>query len=160
MAPLLRRPEVHLVLVGGGSPTLENLRAHVAERNLQHKVHFTGHRADIPNVLAGFDIFALATEQEASGTVFVEAAAAGLPVIGTDVGGVSEMMQDGVTGLLVPLHDPEALASALRELVDNPEKRREMGRAGFHLQRETGRFSVEALVADTEACYARWLDRS
>lgn len=160
MAGLLQRAEVHLVLVGSGSPTLENVRAYVEEKNLQHKIHFTGRRTDIPNVLAGFDIFALATEQEASGTVFVEAAAAGLPVVGTDVGGVSEMLQNGVTGVLVPVHDREALAQALCDLVDDPHKRREMGRAGLRLVRESGRFSEEALVADTEACYIRWLKRS
>lgn len=157
---LLQRADVHLVLVGDGSPTLENVRTYVEEKNLRHKIHFTGRRTDIPNVLAGFDIFALATEQEASGTVFVEAAAAGLPVVGTDVGGVSEMLNNGVTGLLVPLHDQQALTRALCELVDNPQKRREMGRAGLRLVRESGRFSEDALVADTEACYARWLKRS
>lgn len=157
MEPLLQRPEVHLVLVGDGSPVLENLQTYIAEKNLQSKVHFTGRRTDIPNILAGLDLFALATEQEASGTVFVEAAAAGLPVVGTDVGGVAEMMQNGVTGLLAPLHDQQALTQALCELVNDPQQRQAMGRAGQRFVRESGRFSNDALVADTEACYSRWL---
>ncbi|MFT0534094.1 glycosyltransferase family 4 protein [Castellaniella hirudinis] len=157
MAGLLQRPDVYLVLVGDGSPTLEALQAHVRSRGLQDKVLFTGRRADIPNVLAGFDVFALATEQEASGTVFVEAAAAGLPVIGTDVGGVSEMLQDGVTGLLVPLHDAAALATALQTLVDHPEQRRAMGQAGLRAVRGSDQFTTEGLVRQTEACYLRWL---
>jgi len=157
MADLLQRPEVFLVLVGDGSPTLENLQACVQARGLQDKVLFTGRRTDIPNVLAGFDLFALATEQEASGTVFVEAAAAGLPVVGTDVGGVSEMLQDGVTGLLVPLHDPAALAQALRTLVEDPGRRRAMGLAGMRAVREGDRFTLEGLVRRTEQCYERWL---
>lgn len=157
MEPLLQRPDVFLVLVGDGSPTLEALRAYVESRGLQAKVLFTGRRSDIPNVLAGFDLFALATEQEASGTVFVEAAAAGLPVIGTDVGGVSEMMQDGVTGILVPLHDGPALASALQGLVDDPARRQAMGQAGMRAVRQSDQFTLEGLVHQTEQCYLRWL---
>ena len=157
MRELLQRPDVYLVLVGSGSPLLENLQTYVQSLGLQDKVLFTGRRNDIPNVLAGLDIFALATEQEALGTSFIEAAAAGLPVIGTDVGGVSETMVDGVTGLLVPLHDPAALSQALTTLVDDPQRRQDMGRAGMRRVREEGFFSTQALVSDTEACYGRWL---
>ena len=158
MAGLLQRDDVFLVLVGSGSPTLENLQALVQERGLQDKVLFTGRRSDIPNVLAGFDIFALATEQEASGTVYVEAAAAGLPVIGTDVGGVSEMLQNGETGLLVPVHDVQALSQALTALVDDPVRRKAMGQAGMRAVREGDKFTLESLVANTERCYRHWLE--
>jgi glycosyltransferase involved in cell wall biosynthesis len=158
MTDLLRRPDVYLVLVGDGSPTLEELQRLVQARGLQAKVLFTGRRADIPNVLAGFDLFALATEQEASGTVFVEAAAAGLPVVGTDVGGVSEMLQDGVTGMLVPLHDQEALAAAIRTLVEDPERRRAMGQAGMRAVLGSDRFTLEGLARRTEQCYRGWLE--
>src|SRR5690606_21052053 len=157
MAGLLKRPDVFLVLVGDGSPTLENLQAYVRTLGLSDKILFTGRRSDIPNVLAGFDLFALATEQEASGTVFVEAAAAGLPVIGTDVGGVSEMLQDGETGLLVPLHDAAALTAALTALIEDPERRRAMGRAGMRAVREGDRFTLDGLVRRTEQCYGQWL---
>ena len=111
----------------------------------------------VPNLLAGFDLFALATEQEASGTVYVEAEAAGLPVIGTDVGGVSEMMRDGVTGILVPVHDHAALQSALERLIDNPELRRQMGEAGRRMVWEEGVFSPARLAENTEAIYRKWL---
>lgn len=157
MAGLLARPDVFLVLVGDGSPTRQNLQAHVRSRGLEHKVLFTGRRDDIPNVLGGFDVFALATEQEASGTVFVEAAAAGLPVIGTDVGGVSEMLQDGTTGLLVPLHDKAALTAALTALVDDPQRRRAMGQAGLQAVHAGDRFTLDGLAQRTESCYERWL---
>src|SRR3546814_12150036 len=99
MVPLIReRPNVHLVLVGGGSPMFEQIQAYIAEKNLGKRVHLLGVRRDVPNLLAGFDLFALATRQEASGTVFVEAGAAGLPVVGTRVDGVPELMQDGEIG--------------------------------------------------------------
>jgi glycosyltransferase involved in cell wall biosynthesis len=156
--PLMKEhSNLHMVFVGSGSPTFEHIQAYIAEKGLGQRIHLLGTRHDVPNLLAGFDLFALATEQEASGTVFVEAAAAGLAVIGTDVGGVSEMLQDGVTGLLVPPKDPAALRVALQTLIDDPQRRTQMGRAGQHLFREEGKFSVETLAERTEACYVRWL---
>jgi len=159
MAPLLReRRDLHLVFVGGGSPIFEQLQAYVSGLGLADRIHLLGTRSDVPNLLAGFDLFALATEQEASGTVFVEAANAGLASVGTAVDGVPEMVEDGVTGLLVPLHDQLALTSALRKLIDDPALRTRMGLAGRRMVREQGKFSREAMVARTEACYYRWLD--
>lgn len=156
--PLIRaRPALHLVLVGSGSPVFERVQAFVSERGLQGRVHLLGTRRDVPNLLAGFDLFALATEQEASGTVFVEAAAAGLAVIGTNVGGVSEMLREGETGLLVPVGDVPALRAALESLIDDRQRRQRMGEAGRNLFRHEGKFSLEALAAHTEECYDRWL---
>lgn len=158
MAPLLAgNDKLHLVFVGGGSPVFEQTQAYIAERGLQSRVHLMGTRRDVPNLLAGFDIFALATQQEASGTVYVEAEASGLPVIGTNVGGVSEMMRDGVTGILVPPKDGAALTEALRCLIDDPGLRRRMGQAGWRMIREEGVFSPERLAENTEAVYRKWL---
>ncbi|OZI47077.1 glycosyltransferase family 4 protein [Bordetella genomosp. 4] len=158
MRPLMAtRPKLHMVFVGSGSPTFENTQRYIQELGLQDRIHLMGTRRDVPNLLAGFDLFALATEQEASGTVYVEAEAAGLPVIGTDVGGVSEMMRDGVTGILVPVHDHAALQSALERLIDNPELRRQMGEAGRRMVWEEGVFSPARLAENTEAIYRKWL---
>ncbi|HWK69732.1 glycosyltransferase family 4 protein [Pollutimonas sp. M17] len=158
MEPLIHeKPGLHLVLVGGGSPVFEEVQAYVAEKKLQRRIHLLGARRDVPNLLAGFDVFALATRKEASGTVFVEAGAAGLPVVGTRVDGVPEMMRDGVSGLLVPLDDRAALTQAIRRLVDDPDLRRRMGRAGLEFCREQGRFSLAAMVERIESCYTRWL---
>lgn len=159
MEPLIRsRPNLHLVLVGGGSPTFEQIQSHIAERRLAKRVHLMGRRDDVPNLLAGFDLFALATEQEASGTVFVEAAAAGLAVVGTDVDGVPEMMENGSTGLLVPLHDQQALTDALRALIDDPALRRRMGEAGRRRILNEAKFTPQAMVETLESCYQRWLN--
>jgi len=156
--PLMRaRPNLHLVFVGSGSPVFEQTRARVAELGLQDRIHLLGTRNDVPNLLAGSDLFALATEQEASGTVYVEAAACGLPVIGTDVGGVSEMMRPGATGILVPPRDTEALRAALERLIDDPGLRRSMGRAGHAMVHQEGAFSVERTARLTEQTYRRWL---
>lgn len=156
--PLIKqRPNLHLVLIGSGSPTFEEVQAHIKSRQLTQHVHMLGRRSDVPNLLAGSDLFALATEQEASGTVFVEAAAAGLPVVATDVGGVSEMLQDGVSGILVPLGDSSALTDALRRLIDDKDFRIQMGQAGLQAVRGLGKFSLDSLVQNTEKHYYRWL---
>ncbi|NYT81976.1 glycosyltransferase family 4 protein [Alcaligenaceae bacterium] len=158
MEPLIReRPNVHLVFVGGGSPIFEEVQAYVAERRLGKRVHLLGTRQDVPNLLAGFDVFALATRKEASGTVFVEAGAAGLPVVGTRVDGVPEMMREGVSGLLVPLDDREAMTQALRRLIEDPELRRKMGEEGVKYCRDSGKFTAQAMADRIESCYLRWL---
>jgi len=158
MLPLLRtRPKLHLVVAGGGSPVFEQLQAHITHSGLGERVHLLGTRRDVPNVLAGLDIFCLATRQEAMGTAFIEAAASGLPVIGTDVGGVGEMMQPGVTGLLVLLDDAQALQNALIQLIDSPALRKKMGQAGYDRVHTEGIFTTETLAKRTEGIYGRWL---
>ena len=158
LEPIIReRPNVHLVLVGGGSPVFEEVQAYIDAKQLGKRVHMLGTRHDVPNLLAGFDLFALATRKEASGTVFVEAGAAGLPVVGTRVDGVPEMMHDGVSGILVPLDDQGALTEALKRLIDDPALRRQMGQAGLQFCRYEERFSLDAMVHRIESCYLRWL---
>jgi glycosyltransferase involved in cell wall biosynthesis len=158
MAPLMAsRPKLHLVFVGGGSPVFEQTQDYVAELGLQDRIHLMGMRRDVPNLLAGFDLFALATQQEASGTVYVEAQASGLPVIGTDVGGVSEMLRDGDTGILVPPKNPQSLTDALARLIDDPALRRRMGEAGRKMVWEEAVFSPARLAETTEAVYLKWL---
>ena len=153
-----RYPDLHLVLVGAGSPTFEKVQKHIADSDLQQRVHLMGYRKDVPNLLAGSDIFALATEQEASGTVYVEAQMSGLPVVGTDVGGVSEMLIDGETGILVPLHDAAALTQALDRLIQNPSLRTQMSQAAHKWLYDEAVFSPEMLAINTEAAYCKWLD--
>ncbi|MCB5364837.1 glycosyltransferase family 4 protein [Pusillimonas sp. CC-YST705] len=158
MQPLLReRPNVHLVFIGDGEPVFQQLQQSIEQAGLQQQVHLLGRRGDVPNLLKGLDVFALATEQEASGTVFVEAAMAGLPVVGTRVDGVPEMLSENVTGLLVPVGDAQVLMQALRKLLDDPALRREMGSAGLRLILEQGKFTPEGMVERVEACYGRWL---
>ncbi|AVG43749.1 glycosyltransferase family 1 protein [Achromobacter insolitus] len=150
-------PNAHLVLVGEGQPLAGQLQAQAQALGLAPRVHFTGRRDDIGNVLMAFDVFALPTLREALGTVFIEAAAMGLPVVGTNVGGVPETMQAGVTGLLVPPADPQALAGALEGLLADPALRRRMGEAGRELIRGQGQFSAERTAALVEQAYTGWL---
>ena len=91
------------------------------------------------------------------GTVFVEAAASGLAVIGTDVGGVREMMIPGVTGLLVPPKDTAALRLAIQTLIDHPDVRLRMGQIGSERIWQDGIFTTERLGQRTEEIYNKWL---
>ncbi|MNV45995.1 D-inositol 3-phosphate glycosyltransferase [compost metagenome] len=152
-----RFPSAHLVLVGDGMPLFDQLRAKASALGLTDRVHFTGRRQDIGDVLMALDVFALPTHREALGTVFIEAAAMGVPVIGTEVGGVPETMQAGVTGLLVPPRDPAALAAALETLLADPAMRRRMGDAGRERIRGQGLFSAERTAGLVEDAYTQWL---
>ena len=88
---------------------------------------------DVPAAMAGFDILAHLPSDESFGLALAEAMAAGLPTVATDIGGCREVVQDGVTGLLVPLADAQALAEALERLLDpqaGTEQRARLGAAG------------------------------
>lgn len=151
------RPNLHLVLIGSGSPVYEQIQAHIRQIGLSSRIHMLGTRRDVPNLLSGCDLFALPTQQEASGTVFVEAAACGLPVVATDVGGVSEMMRPGETGFLVPAQDADALRLALAKLIDDPDLRVKMGVAGYDMVWKEGVFTTRTLARETESAYRAWL---
>jgi len=97
-----------------------------------------------PRVLAGFDVFVLSSHAEGIPTSAMEAMALGKPVVATDVGSVREIIQDGKQGILVPPRNPQRLAQALRELVENPERRHRMGEAAYH--RAMQEFHLERCV--------------
>ncbi|MGH7506551.1 MAG: glycosyltransferase family 4 protein, partial [Longimicrobiales bacterium] len=127
-------PRVKALLVGDAGPTRqsrefeESLRQRVADRQLQDHVIFTGFRADVPGVMAASDVVVHSScDPEPFGRVIVEAMAARRPVVATAAGGVPEIVEDGRTGLLVPLRDARAMADAIRQLICNPEAARSMG---------------------------------
>ncbi len=107
-------------------------------------VELLGERADIPALLEAADAFALSSGAEALPMSVLEAMARGLPVVAPDLGGTSDAVADGETGLLVKTGDSAALAGALLALAREPERARRMGEAGRELQRE--RFSAAAMT--------------
>lgn len=132
---LKSHPDAHLMIVGGG-PDLARLEDMVAEGRLEASVTLAGPQPwdRIPGYLAAADIFALPTRTRFLGTeteglplVYVEAAAAGLPLIGADVGGVCDAVRPGETGLLVDGSDPGQTASAIVGLMDDPGEARRLG---------------------------------
>jgi glycosyltransferase involved in cell wall biosynthesis len=124
-AALLGDREFELAIVGDG-PERPALAAAVSDP----RIRFEGTREDVPAVLAGSAVFVLSSRSEGLPISVLEAMAAGLPVVASDVGGLREQVLDGVTGLLVPAGDPQALAAALARLVDDPGLRRRLGDAG------------------------------
>jgi glycosyltransferase involved in cell wall biosynthesis len=151
--PLVIRevPDARLVILGEGElrPQLEHQVKHL---HLDKHVVLPGFRADVLALIKGFDMFVMSSETEGLGTSLLDAMAAGKACIGTCVGGIPEVIADGVTGLLVPPHDPPALAGAVVRLLKNGDLRTRMGEAG--LERVRTHFSVEKMVEGTLTAYA------
>lgn len=129
----------------GGDPGYEaGLHALAARLGVAARVHFLGWRADLPAVLAAADVALLPSRAESFGLVLAEAMALGLPCAGAAVGGIPEVVEDGVTGVLAP-PEPAAFAAALAPLVASAELRRRMGEAGR--RRVLARFGVDRQAA-------------
>ncbi|MEW5928713.1 MAG: glycosyltransferase [Gemmatimonadota bacterium] len=118
---------------------------------LREHVHFTGFREDVARVMHGLDLYAISSHAEGFSLSTVQALACGVPTVATRCGGPEEIVEDGVSGVLVPARDPAALADALHALAGDPERRARMSRAGR--ARVERRFSTEAMVAGYEAVY-------
>ena len=120
---------VHLAIAGEG-PLESELRARAAAGRLTQRVHFLGFRSDLPDLVAAADVFCLSSVWEGVPLAAMEAIQLGTPVVATDVGGTGELIQDGISGRLVPAGDPQALASALKEVLDDPAQARAYVEAG------------------------------
>ncbi|MDR3532200.1 MAG: glycosyltransferase, partial [Rhodopila sp.] len=151
-ATLVPGRDIHLLIAGEG-PDRAGYEALTVELGVQSRVHFLGHSGDISSVYQATDIVALASRADAFGLVLAEAGYFFIPAVATAVGGIPEVIEDGVTGLLVPPDDPSALAQALVRLVDDPEQRRALGRAAK--ARTERMFSVERMVANFHDTYER-----
>jgi glycosyltransferase involved in cell wall biosynthesis len=145
-----RHDKARLVLVGEG-PLRRELEDLAQRLRVAGQIHFLGIRADIPEVLAAMDIFALSSDYEGSPLSVVEAMAAGLPVVSTRAGGVPELLEDGREGLLVEPGDVNGLSAAMTFLADHAEARRAMGMAGARRARD--RFDVSAMIQAYEDLY-------
>jgi glycosyltransferase involved in cell wall biosynthesis len=139
-----------LVVVGKG-PMEEEVRAKAAGLGLSDRVFLTGERKDVPALLTEADLFTLASDAEGLGLVLLEAMAAAKPVVITRAGGMPELVRHGETGLVVRPGDPEALAEALTDLVEDAGRRRAMGAAGRRLAESE--FSLETMVDAIEEVY-------
>jgi hypothetical protein len=156
LALLPAAPQVHLLLVSDG-PQRDMLARLSVELGLSPRVHFVPFvgRGELSAIYRATDVFALASRQEAFGLVLAEAGYFGVPVVATDVGGIPEVVEDGVTGLCVPAEDPAALAAALLRLLLDPAERQRMGQAAK--ARVSQRFTAERMVADLQDRYEELL---
>ena len=125
---------------------------------LSDRFHFEGGVEDLRSFLAEADIFVLPSRSEGFANALIEAMAASLPVVATRVGGNPEAIEDGVTGLLVPPENPDALAHALKELLSDSERSWAMGVAGRQLA--TREFSNERVTNKVAGIYHRLLPKS
>lgn len=154
-----RRGGVRFVVVGEDkSPHLSYrrcLESLITELDLSGIVSMPGWHDDIPALLSSLTVFVSAARSEPFGLAIVEAMAAGLPVVATSSEGALEIIEDGTTGRLVPADDPEALAQAINDLLDDPLERARLGNNAQRVARE--RYSLKRMAKDTERVYCEVL---
>lgn len=149
-------PETRFVLIGDGAqrPKLEQM---VREFRLQEYFLFLGRRRDVPELLSCCDLSVLASTTEGLPNAVLEYLAAGHPVVATRAGGTPEIIEDGVSGLLVPPRDPRALAQAVLQVLQDVELAKRLGRAGK--ERVRNQFSYVRLLVELQGFYEELLHR-
>jgi glycosyltransferase involved in cell wall biosynthesis len=160
MPAILRAvPEAWLAVIGEGSEA-DALRAQTAAlgSRVAARVLFTGRRDDVSALTADLTLAVLPSLREAQGISLLEAMARGVPVVASEIGGIPEIVTDGVDGRLVPPGDPAALADAIVELVRDPALRHRLGEAGRRTVAD--RFSIDAQVRAIQTVYDEELARA
>ncbi len=147
-------PHARFLILGEGELRQE-LEHRLRHLKLDQHVLLAGFHTDVLARLKAFDIFVMSSVTEGLGTSLLDAMAAARPIVATRAGGIPEVVEDGVSGLLVPPADGPALAAALLALLADQPRRRRMGEAG--LARARQRFSADRMVSETVAAYERVL---
>jgi glycosyltransferase involved in cell wall biosynthesis len=147
-------PDARFLILGEGE-LRDVLQQQIASLGLERHVLLTGFRPDVIGLVKSFDLFVMSSVTEGLGSAILEAMACTRAVVASRTGGIPEAVQDGVTGLLVPPRDEEALAGAIVELLGDSDRRSRFGQAGR--DRVAADFSVDALVERTAAVYSRRL---
>ena len=145
-------PDARFVILGEGE-LREHLERQVRDHHLEKHVLLPGFRTDVLGCIKSFDLFVMSSVTEGLGTSLLDAMACSRAIVATTAGGIPEIVEDGVTGALVPPRDHTAMAREIVRLLKAAERRREMGEAGF--DRVTARFTVERMVAETAGIYER-----
>jgi glycosyltransferase involved in cell wall biosynthesis len=157
--PLVVRqvPDAHFLILGEGElrPALER---QIRDLHLEKRVLLPGFRTDVLSLIKAFDVFAMSSVTEGLGTSLLDAMAAARPIVATRAGGMPEVVVDGETGILVPVRDHARLAEALVRMLRDPALRTRLGAAG--LRRVRAEFSVDRMVDETLATYARLAGRT
>ena len=150
---------VTLTIVGTGSYE-EELRRICAELDLNDRVNFTGfiRRDELPELYRRYDVFALPSQTESFGLVFAEAMSCGLPIMGTFVGGIPELVRHETDGILVNPAKPGEIRESLETMLNNPEKRIAMGIAAR--QRIEEKYSWRVIAEQYLECYQKVLSTS
>jgi glycosyltransferase involved in cell wall biosynthesis len=147
-----RLPDVRFLIVGDGAIRSE-LECRAVRQGLGSRVVFTGFRTDVPKLLSQVALSVLPSLSEGLSNTLLESMASGVPVIATRVGGNPEIIEDGVSGLLVAPRDPAALANAMILVLESPDLAKRIGQAGK--RKITEMFSMERSIRDVEGLYQR-----
>jgi glycosyltransferase involved in cell wall biosynthesis len=139
------------VLVFGKGPQREVLERLVREMGLEEIVRFTGFRDDLPRWMGALDILVHPALMEGMGISLLQASAAKVPIVASDVGGIPEAVRNGENGILVPPNDAVALRAAIRKLVQNPDLRKQLGETGRRIVTEE--FSIDTMVEGNLSVY-------
>ncbi|MCW3040277.1 MAG: glycosyltransferase [Solirubrobacterales bacterium] len=145
------------VLIAGEGPERAALEAQIKRLGLEDVVTLLGSRTDVPDILAALDIAVVCSDFEGSPLSVMEYMDAALPVVGSRVGGIPDLVEDGVHGMLVERRDPRALSDALVALLDDPARRKALGEAAR--ARRRAEFDLDQTVRQIEDLYATLLDR-
>ena len=152
---LAQEPNARLVVCGGAQQSGEEYAAYLKQLashpDVDGRIIFTGERTDVPRLMAACDLFVLPSRWEGFGLVFLEAMAAGKPVVATNVSAIPEVVLPDQTGLLVPPDDPVALAAAILRLCADPAERRLLGNAGY--ERVHLHFTADRMIDETLTIY-------
>jgi glycosyltransferase involved in cell wall biosynthesis len=153
---LSEHPDAHFALVGDGRlrPAVE---AEIERRGLARQVHLLGIRNDVERILSASDLFLLPSQLEGMGIGALEAQAAGLPVVGSDIPGIRAAVRDGETALLFPLDSPAAFVQGLSRLIRDSTLRSRLGHAGRRriVDNFTRRRTARELCRLYDACVTR-----
>ncbi len=149
---LLREIPAARVIIAGEGKLRPALEAQIRSLGLGERVRILGFRSDVPRLLAALDLFVMSSKLEGFCNSVLEAFAMSLPVVATRAGGLPEMVFDGETGLLTPVHDPASLAAALVRMLGDGEMARRMAEAGRRLVES--QYTAERMVERTRAAYA------
>lgn len=152
-------PNARLIIVGEGSGSLlADLQSQIEASHLQQAIHLAGFVPNPESILADLDVYCSSSHSEGFSLTCVEAMAAGAPVVATRSGGPEEILTDRETGLLVPTGDPDALATALLETLQNPQAAEQRAHRAF--QRAESHFSVNSMVRGYYAVHEKLLGRA
>ena len=147
-----KMPDVRFVILGEGE-LREALERLIKEYRLEKHVLLPGFRTDVLGCIKSFDLFVMSSVTEGLGTSLLDAMACSRPIVATEAGGIPEVVDNGVTGVLVPPRDHTAMADAILSLIGDKPRLQAMGNAGF--ARVNEKFTVERMIAGTAAVYAR-----
>ena len=149
-------PNTYFVLVGDG-PLMQKLKENTIELGIQHNVIFTGYQEDVVGLMSIFDVNVIASNTEGCSLSLLEAMVMGKATVATEVGGIREILRQGVTGILIPPQNPQAMAEKIIYLLQNEQEREIIGANAY---RESTRYTLDSHIKTLENVYREATDKA